>query len=99
MDRRGNLARYSFSDGGALGDVIYCKLRASGYRVFAIHRSFGQGSVSQAAVEHCREHGIAVIPGGCPMMFAEPVDWGHKCMRWLLGVTGGLPAPEGQVSP
>ncbi len=39
-----------------------------------MHRSFGAGSVSQAAVDYCREHGISVIPGGCPMMFDEPVD-------------------------
>lgn len=56
-----------------------------------MHRSFGQGSVSEAAVAACREHSITVIPGGCPMMFQEPVDIGHKCMRWLLGVTGKLP--------
>ncbi len=53
-----------------------------------MHRSFGRGSVSETAVETCREHGISVIPGGCPMMFEEPVDFGHKCIRWMLGVTG-----------
>jgi predicted CoA-binding protein len=56
-----------------------------------MHRSFGQGSVSASAVDFCREHGIEVIPGGCPMMFCEPVDVGHKCMRWFLKLTGGLP--------
>lgn len=56
-----------------------------------LHRSFGQGSVSEAAVKLCRERNIAVIGGGCPMMFCEPVDFGHKCMRWVLRVTGGLP--------
>ncbi len=56
-----------------------------------IHRSFGQGSVSEEAVELCRERGLRVIPGGCPMMFDPPVDLGHRCMRWLLGLTGGLP--------
>ena len=56
-----------------------------------MHRSFGEGSVSEAAVDYCRDHDIAVIPGGCPMMFCQPVDFGHKCMRWLLGVTGKLP--------
>lgn len=59
-----------------------------------MHRSFGQGSVSDEAVEYCREHGIRVIPGGCPMMFCEPVDLGHKCMRWFLKLTGGLPKAE-----
>jgi hypothetical protein len=59
-----------------------------------MHRSFGTGSVSEEAVNLCREKGIEVIPGACPMMFCEPVDFGHRCMRWLLKVTGGLPAPE-----
>jgi predicted CoA-binding protein len=56
-----------------------------------IHRSFGQGSFSEAAVEYCQEHNITVIPAGCPMMFCQPVDFGHKCMRWVLNLTGGLP--------
>ncbi|MFQ6044753.1 MAG: CoA-binding protein [Gemmatimonadales bacterium] len=56
-----------------------------------MHRSFGAGSVSGAAVRVCRENGITVIPGGCPLMFYEPVDFGHKCMRWVLRLTGGLP--------
>ena len=56
-----------------------------------MHRSFGQGSVSDAAVRFCEENEIAVIPGGCPMMFCEPVDFGHKCIRWILKVSGGLP--------
>ncbi len=56
-----------------------------------MHRSFGQGSVSDAAVDFCHKHNIAVIPGGCPMMFCPPVDFGHKCIRWFLKMTGGLP--------
>lgn len=59
-----------------------------------IHRSFGQGSVSDEAIERCREHGIGVIPGGCPMMYCAPVDPGHACMRGLLRLTGGLPKPR-----
>jgi hypothetical protein len=55
-----------------------------------LHRSFGQGSVSDPAVVFCRDNNINVIPSGCPMMFCEPVDFGHKCMRWPLNLTGGL---------
>jgi len=47
-------------------------------------------STSARAVQLCQEHDIAVIPGGCPMMFCEPVDFGHKCMRGLLRLTGSL---------
>ena len=56
-----------------------------------MHRSFGSGSVADEAVAQCRENGIHVIPGGCPMMFLPPVDIGHRCMRWFLGLTGKLP--------
>lgn len=60
-----------------------------------MHRSFGGGSVSDSAVRLCREEGISVIAGACPMMFLEPVDFGHRCFRWILGGVGKLPRPEG----
>ncbi len=58
-----------------------------------------QGSVSQAAVQYCREHGVAVIAGACPMMYGRGADFGHRCMRWLLGFTGGLPTPQPAETP
>jgi uncharacterized protein len=58
-----------------------------------MHQSLGKGSsVSPKAVEYCREHGISVIAGACPMMFGPGADFGHTCMRWFLKLTGGLPA-------
>lgn len=66
---------------------------ALGVRHLWMHRSFGPGSVSEEAVALCREKGVRVIPGGCPMMFCGPVDVGHKCIRWMLKLTGGLPRP------
>jgi len=58
-----------------------------------MHRSMESlgSSVSDDAVEFCKQEGITVIPGGCPMMFKEPVDFGHKCIRWWLNISGGLP--------
>ena len=56
-----------------------------------MHRSFGEGSVSPAAAAYCREHNVTVIEGGCPMMFVPGADIGHKCMRWVLNLTGRLP--------
>lgn len=55
------------------------------------HRSFGQGSVSDEAVAECKARGVDCIVGGCPMMFCEPVDFGHKCMRWWLQWRGHVP--------
>jgi predicted CoA-binding protein len=59
-----------------------------------LHQSMGKkgSSVSPEAVEYCRQHGISVIAGACPMMFGPAADVGHTCMRWFLKVTGGLPA-------
>jgi hypothetical protein len=47
-------------------------------------------SASEKAIRLCRENNITVIPGACPMMFCEPVDFGHKCMRWSLRLLGSL---------
>ena len=46
-----------------------------------MHRGPGAGSVSSAATSYGRAHGIAVIDGGCPLMFAPTADLGHKIMR------------------
>lgn len=48
-----------------------------------MHRSFGQGSVSDTATAYGREHGITVIDGGCPLMFDPTADFGHKVMRLM----------------
>ncbi len=55
------------------------------------HRSFGGGSVSDEAVRECRRLGMEPIVGGCPLMFREPVDIVHKCMRWWLQRRGRVP--------
>jgi predicted CoA-binding protein len=57
-------------------------------------------AVTGQVVRECADLGIrlvwmhrllTVIDGACPMMFVEPVDIGHKCFRWMLKWTGGLP--------
>jgi uncharacterized protein len=60
-------------------------------RVWMHHSMVKGSSVSAEAVEYCRQHGISVIAGACPMMFGSGVDFGHKCMRWMMKLTGGLP--------
>jgi uncharacterized protein len=58
-----------------------------------MHGGMGAGSVSEAAVETCRRRGVAAIPGACPMMYLEPVDLGHRCLRGIKRLTGALPRP------
>ena len=55
------------------------------------HRSFGQGSVSEEAIRECEAGGVKCIVGGCPLMYCEPVDFGHRCMRWWLHRQGRIP--------
>ena len=56
-----------------------------------IHRGIGPGSSSDAAVAAGREHGVDVIPGGCPCMFGATSDFGHRCMRHVLSAKGAVP--------
>ena len=56
-----------------------------------MHRSFGSGSVSTAATEYGRSHGVTVIDGGCPLMFGPTSDGGHRFMCVLLQMTGKVP--------
>lgn len=75
----------------AAAGVVEACAKAGIQRVW-LHRSFGEGSVSEDAVRVGREHGVQVLAGGCPMMYSEPVDLGHRCMRWFLGFGGRLPS-------
>jgi len=65
--------------------------RELGIRRVWMHRSIGPGSVSDEAVRFGRENGMRVIAGACPMMFCQPVDFGHRCMHSVLGWLGRLP--------
>ena len=71
--------------------VVHDAVEADVPRVWMHYNAmFGaqNSSVSKDAVAYGREHGLTVIDGGCPMMF---LDFGHKCMRWMLGMMGKLP--------
>jgi uncharacterized protein len=54
-----------------------------------MHRGPGAGSVSDAAADYGRRHGITVIDGGCPLWFAPVSDFGHKITR--LVYAGHMP--------
>jgi predicted CoA-binding protein len=60
-----------------------------GIRHVWMHRGAGVGSVSAAATEYGRQHGITVIDGGCPLMFGPTADFGHRVMRFIYA--GNVP--------
>ncbi|MDX1415323.1 MAG: CoA-binding protein [Candidatus Promineifilaceae bacterium] len=57
-------------------------------RVWMHNNTFMPSSVSDQATQYCLDHDVTVIAGGCPMMF---MDFGHKCMRWVLSAMNRLP--------
>jgi uncharacterized protein len=52
----------------------------------------GPGSVSAAATDYGRQHGITVIDGGCPLMFGRTADPGHKFARFVFTLAGYVPS-------
>lgn len=62
-----------------------------GVRRIWFHRSFGRGSVDRDAVQECSRKGVRPVVGGCPLMYCQPVDFGHRCMRVWLGWRRRLP--------
>ena len=49
-----------------------------------------ESAVSEEAIALCHEHGIAVIPGACPLMFLRPVRGFHRFHRGIRRVRGGV---------
>lgn len=75
-----------------LTDQIVRECDEAGVPRVWIHQSLASGSsVSPTAVDYCHEHDISVIAGACPMMYGSGVDFGHRCMRAIMKLTGGLP--------
>ena len=62
-----------------------------GIRHIWFHRSFGSGSVSPEAIAICRTRGVEPIVGGCPLMYCQPVDPGHRFFRWWLRLQRRVP--------
>ncbi|HEY3267793.1 MAG TPA: CoA-binding protein [Armatimonadota bacterium] len=81
----------------AAAEGLVRQCAANGVRRVWMHSSFGHGSVDEGAVRLAQELGLAVIPGSCPMMYCEPVDGFHRCLRWVLRVSGRQPAPLEQA--
>jgi hypothetical protein len=56
-----------------------------------MHRGPGEGSVDLEAAVYGRSVGIEVIDGGCPCMFAQTADVGHKIMKFFMTLSGNVP--------
>ncbi len=56
-----------------------------------LHRASGAGAVSERAVALCRESGIGVVPGACPLMFLPATGLPHRIHGWVQRLTGTYP--------
>ncbi len=56
-----------------------------------MYRGGGQGAVSERAIEVCREHGINLIPGECPLMFLPQSGGIHRLHGFIRKITGSYP--------
>jgi hypothetical protein len=59
-------------------------------RVWLFKGIGGPGAAGERAVELCRDHGIRVIPGACPLMFLEPVGGLHRFHRTIRRLNRSL---------
>lgn len=75
----------------AVSAAVVRQCAEKGVKRVWFHRSFGQGSVSAEALAAAKENGIEAIENGCPMMYVEPVDGGHKFFCKLLAWFGRVP--------
>jgi uncharacterized protein len=57
----------------------------------------GRGSVTDEAVALCHEHDVDVVAGACPLMFLEPVGFGHRMHRSVRRMKGAVERPAKKV--
>jgi predicted CoA-binding protein len=50
-----------------------------------------QGAESQAAIQFCKENGVAEVHGECIMMFTRGDAFPHSLHRWFWKLLGKLP--------
>ena len=72
-------------------EVVVRDCAESGIRRVWMYRAGGQGAVNDHAIEVCRERGIRVIPGECPLMFLPQIGGIHGLHGFLRKLIGRYP--------
>jgi predicted CoA-binding protein len=73
-------------------DVVRDCIRVGVRHVWLFRGVGGVGATSHEATELCREAGVDVVDGACPLMFLEPVGWFHRLHRSIRRHRGALAA-------
>jgi len=72
-------------------ETIVRQLEDSSIQRVWMHRGAGKGAASATAIETCKENGLEVVHGFCPMMFFSPSGI-HSFHFWLRKKFGKVPA-------
>jgi predicted CoA-binding protein len=72
-------------------DAVVRDCAEAGIRRVWMYRAAGKGAVSSQAIEFCRERGIRVVPGECPLMFLPQSGVIHRLHGVLRKLTGRYP--------
>lgn len=75
----------------AVTEQVVREVAALGIPRVWMHKGAGEGAVSPAAIEFCKEKNIAAVYGVCPFMYLRPQGFGHKVHHAYARWTGGLP--------
>jgi len=75
----------------AVTEEVVRDCAAAGVRHVWMYRAAGAGAVSAHALAFCRENGINVIPGECPLMFFPRAAWFHRLHGWIRRITRSYP--------
>ena len=59
-------------------------------RVWLFKGLGGPGALSDAAVDRCRQLGLDVVEGACPLMFLAPVGAAHRMHGWMRRLKGAV---------
>ena len=72
-------------------DTVVNDCAEAGIHRVWMHRAGGKGAVSKKAVQFCRDRGIQVIPGECPLMFLPQSGTVHRLHGVIRKLTGRYP--------
>jgi len=72
-------------------DRVVADCAEAGVRRIWMYRATGQGSVTSNALAYCRERGIQVVPGECPLMFLPAAGTIHRVHGFVRKIIGRYP--------
>jgi predicted CoA-binding protein len=78
-------------------DVVRAAIARGVSHVWLFRGIGGPGSVTDEAVALCHEHDVNVVSGACPLMFLEPVGFGHRMHRSVRRMRGTVERPRKEV--